>query len=93
MSQDNVVGLFASKPAQEGQAVCLACGHEWEASAPVGSANVPCPNCPTNRGVFRGISAPDEGLLCEFCDNDLFVLPDVTNATCVKCGQTHNLAE
>lgn len=42
------------QPFREGQARCLACGHQWHAVARVGVDALQCPGCDTIRGVFDG---------------------------------------
>ena len=70
----------------QGQAVCQACGHEWQATVPVGTVDLECPSCRTMRGVYKFPIDPKGGerWVCN-CGNDLFYLLH-TEWQCHKCG-------
>ncbi len=42
----------------EGEALCTACGHTWQALAPLGTVALECPACHTMKGLYR----PGHGL-------------------------------
>lgn len=90
MATNNIVPIFSRGPSQAGPARCIQCGHTWEEiEMPVGSANIPCPKCLTNRGAFIGLSSPENPLVCPECDNDLFFLDgDDGSYVCAKCGDS-----
>ena len=91
---EKVVSLAAAREAREeckphlvGEAKCLACGHRWEAVAPVGlTSALQCPECDLMRGAYVGGLAPRGGYVwrCD-CGNDTFNLtPD--GAFCLGCA-------
>lgn len=83
-------------PHLSGQARCLDCGHEWTAVAPVGTPVLDCPNCETNRGVWRGTMGASPGTMytdewtCH-CGCDVFkvVAKDgiFKGIICLRCGK------
>lgn len=48
---DNVIDINANKPHWTGRVTCSACGHEWQAVAPVGTDVCECPKCGSMAGV------------------------------------------
>ena len=77
---NNIVTMRPSRglkmtPHHEGEAVCLACGHEWVAVAPVSVFELECGECGTLRGVYK---YP-------------FVMPSYATYTCTVdgCGCQH----
>lgn len=70
-----------------GDAFCLQCGHQWVAVAPAGTVRLECPECHTEKGLFRfECVLPDETptWTCH-CGNQLFYLtPD--GHLCANCG-------
>ena len=71
-----------------GKARCLACRHEWQAVAPVGSTWLECPECKLLRGRF---TMPVERNNSEAhwhckCGNDLFYSV-AEGVYCPNCGE------
>lgn len=84
----DVVSIFENTSTLGGDARCIQCGHEWTVKeVPVGSANLVCPECHTNRGAFIGVCEPDSVIACPACDNDLFFMDGENGCgVCIKCG-------
>ena len=79
-------------PHWSGEAVCLACRHEWVATAPTGTLNVECPACELKRGVPKfnfGTIEGQMGYSCN-CQSQMFFfkLHDTgrVQILCVGCG-------
>lgn len=54
-----------------GNALCLKCGNEWAAEAPVGTVLLECPNCGC-QGSFKSLVwVPSDTWFCD-CGCDLF---------------------
>lgn len=69
-----------------GPAICLKCGHEWVAVAPVGVTGLECPKCGLNTGDFRGLFEPsNEFWRCECGCESFWLTP--TGAKCRLCGK------
>ena len=70
-----------------GEAFCLQCGHEWEARAFTGEVRFECPECHTEKGLFKFQCYPGEGALVRECDcgNQLFYLTPQGHL-CPNCG-------
>jgi hypothetical protein len=92
----DVIPLRAREPEGpylSGRARCLDCGHEWEASAPVGTVHLECPKCTTSKGVMRGPVGGDVGeaeWTCN-CGGDVFKIVARKDGTfkgicCLRCG-------
>lgn len=45
----------------QGEAFCLACKYEWQAVAPVGTLDLECPECGSDRGQFKHPFDVEEG--------------------------------
>ena len=76
----------APDPMMRGTALCIACKHEWQATAPVGTSQLECPSCTAHRGVFKHPCEPSGGtrFVCD-CSSDLFfILRD--GMQCRECG-------
>lgn len=72
-----------------GEAKCTGCGTEWEAKAPVGTAELECPECHTMLGVFVWPTAPrSEDVWTCNCGGQLFYIIE-TGSQCYKCGVIH----
>ena len=74
-------------PHGQGEALCIGCGHEWQAVAPVGVTRFECPECHAMKGLWRFEFAPAEGQMVRECNcgNQLFYLtPD--GHLCANCG-------
>lgn len=70
----------------EGRARCLACGHHWEAAAPVGAYQLECPLCSCPKGAFMSFAFPENGYFWKcVCRNDVFAVVK-TGIVCVVCG-------
>lgn len=48
-------------PYCSGEALCLACGHDWVAVAPAGTTRLECPSCKLTRGAYRHSIGPADG--------------------------------
>lgn len=72
-------------PHASGPAQCLGCGHRWVAVAPLGVTALECPNCNTDRGVFRSLFGGCWAWVC-VCGNDAYLLSP-THAACLLCGR------
>ena len=75
-------------PHLTGSAHCLACKHEWEAVAPVGTVWLECPNCTSLKGTLRTPAYPEDDvpiLMCG-CGCELFVILK----DCLQCTQCGN---
>lgn len=75
------------KPHLQGEATCLACGHKWHAVALVGTTELECPECGTERGVFSGFVKPETFWTCQ-CGCCLFYLEPEQGSICSQCGVT-----
>lgn len=76
----------APRPHLSGEVKCMACGHEWIAAVPVGTAGIECPSCHCPQGVMRDFlsHATDDTWRCH-CGSELFrVLRG--GVMCVGCG-------
>lgn len=68
-----------------GEAVCGACGHEWQAVASVGVVILECPECNRAFGSFKhAVDPPDDRWQCN-CGERLFWLTP-RGAMCRTCG-------
>lgn len=77
-------------PSLEGEAICVDCGHEWEAVVPVGTAHLDCPSCLTDSGRLRHpVLRPGEHWQC-FCGCDLFRV-NPTMIYCAGCGKEQHI--
>jgi hypothetical protein len=81
----NVVCLAERRPHLTGEAVCLACKHEWVGVAPIGTVDIECPECKSQKGVLKHFVHRD-GLhyLCNCGNPLLFATPD--GCYCANCG-------
>jgi predicted RNA-binding Zn-ribbon protein involved in translation (DUF1610 family) len=82
----------------EGEAICRACKHVWEAVAPAGvTMFFECPACLERKGVFRNTFGAQPGeyeyscTVCGFADFYIFKknADDVPEVRCRGCGMTH----
>lgn len=90
----DVVDFVAAKeerePHMSGKARCLACKHEWEAVAPLGTIWLDCPECTLERGRFIGPCERDGSFWRCNCGNHLFeITPE--GVYCPNCGVWQNL--
>lgn len=87
---DNNVVAFPEKhePHMAGEALCLACKHEWVAVVPTGAISLECPSCKTERGVYKyQIAHMNEPMFACGCGCHYFVL-DEDGPLCCLCGLT-----
>lgn len=82
----NVINMNEHKPRLSGEAKCLACGHHWEATSPLGVVDLECPECGTFKGVYMSICIPEFYLECDCGNEFFFVTPD--GYLCAKCGSS-----
>jgi len=81
----NIIQLSDYIPHLSGPAMCLECGSEWHAIAPLGTVHLDCPECERRTGVLKHSVLPEYTVHCG-CDNNLFYLtPD--GCVCRKCGK------
>ncbi|PVE25423.1 hypothetical protein DC522_05880 [Microvirga sp. KLBC 81] len=85
-----ILNLFGSErtepegPHLSGQAVCMACKHEWVAGAPVGTVHLECPACKRTWGQFKNPVEPSVAWSCQ-CGEQLFwITPN--GCQCRACG-------
>lgn len=78
------------EPHLSGEAICSSCKHEWAAVAPVGTKELQCPNCLTNKGLFANPVSPrgDNFWECHCGCNLFFILED--GSQCYECGNIQN---
>lgn len=83
---DKVVNLQERRPHMTGEAVCMACRHEWIAVAPQGTWDLECPECGTNHGVWRNPALAEKPVWKCKCDNEFFVI-HTDRIMCARCGE------
>ena len=58
-----------------GEAVCLACQHEWVAVSPLGIPWLECPNCHCHKGTYKHpFYVPNKPVFHCNCGNHLLVV-------------------
>lgn len=68
-----------------GEAICIGCKHEWEASAPVGTYELDCPECHGNKAIFKhSVTRIEEHFKCN-CSSFLFSVTR-NGIYCINCG-------
>jgi hypothetical protein len=78
-------------PHATGEAKCLDCGKRWAAVAPIGTRQLDCPDCGTNRGLWLypfGADVGDLAFEC-ICGNEVltaFKRGGVFWLQCMACG-------
>lgn len=86
-------------PHLSGKCRCAACGHVWQAVAPIGTMNLECPECLTMRGLWMHPFGPADGNLiysCTLCDSTCMTAwrtkasPEV-RIMCVGCGSPQSV--
>lgn len=81
----NVVNLLERKAHMTGEVTCLACKHEWVGIMPIGTFNIECPECKSEKGVLKHFAARNKAhYQCNCGNNLLFATPD--GCYCVNCG-------
>lgn len=74
-------------PHMTGAARCAACGHEWEAVAPVGVHELECPACSSTKGHMRhSVMRGAERFMCN-CGCDVFRISPSLGPYCVNCAE------
>lgn len=70
-----------------GEARCRECGHEWVAVAPLGTRWLECPQCHTDKGLFKYPCDRKDDLhwTCS-CGMDLFTVYE-KGIMCPVCGE------
>jgi hypothetical protein len=71
-------------PHMQGPALCVRCGYEYTAVAPVGVTEMECPQCHTMKSVFKFICSPEETWTCK-CGCQLFFMSR-KGTICSNCG-------
>jgi len=79
-----VSNILDNKPHISGNAVCLCCGSKWVAVAEIGSVELECPECHTYKGVYEGMTAPDDIWQCDCGNQHFYISRDA--AVCARCG-------
>jgi len=83
-----------AQPHVRGEAICRACGHEWQAVVPHNpqgddpNVKLQCPTCLRHLGIFKFEYAPTGELVkcCGTCQNQLFYLTRA-GVFCPRCGR------
>jgi hypothetical protein len=75
-----------SAPHVSGEAVCMACKHEWVAVARIPICDLECPNCKCFSGRYRAILIPEDREIfhCN-CGNNHFLIAKA-GVFCPCCG-------
>jgi DNA-directed RNA polymerase subunit M/transcription elongation factor TFIIS len=71
-----------------GHAYCTACGHAWDARAPVGTFTLECQSCGTHRGIWRAACTPADGepwWTCLRCGSPFFYVTPA-ELCCAGCN-------
>lgn len=91
------LGRPEKDPHLEGVAVCAACRHEWQAVAPVGTAeSLECPSCGTLKGTMKEfcmLENFDSVWECMECRGTLmraYMLESTPCLMCASCGSVFN---
>lgn len=89
---DNIIQFPGSKPNNgeylSGEAVCVACGHTWEAVLPVGENphELECLACKSYKGVLRQFVIPSNEYIWKCsCGSHLFSMTQA-GVRCACCG-------
>ncbi len=86
-----IVSLAAAReertPHMQGEARCAACGHEWQAVAPVGTHEMECPACGSIKGhMVNSVMRGSERFVCN-CGCDVFRISREHGPYCVNCAE------
>lgn len=68
-----------------GEAFCSHCKHEWVAVVPVGTVELECPKCGTNKGLLKHGCEPEEAWTCG-CGCHMFMISR-NGVICWNCGE------
>jgi Zn finger protein HypA/HybF involved in hydrogenase expression len=90
----NVVCLDDHRPSikwASGRGLCLACRHEWEAVAPIGTWQLECPKCDSTKGIFRDpfCAADGDSVFRCNCGSEAltaYLHKGRFNLRCMNCG-------
>lgn len=87
-----IVDLSDKRPHTAGAAMCVLCGHQWEAVTPSGTIWFRCPQCETMHGTFHNtVVENDEHWHCT-CGNSLFHITP-KHVYCCVCGGHQNFSK
>lgn len=74
------------EPSISGKAFCIVCNHNWSAVAPTGTIWLECPECHSNKGLFKFSCQRQTSHWTCGCKNDLFhISPE--GIYCPNCGE------
>ena len=90
---NNVIDFAQKKlensPHLTGNAVCMACLHEWAVVCPLGVYEFECPKCGCLKGVPKTYIAPKgEVWVCK-CGNAFMYIKSGGRVMCANCGFYH----
>ena len=95
----NVISLddrrLENSPHASGPAVCMGCGHEWQAVIPIPiPAVLECPSCGLEKGTPAGLCEPKGGMVlaCGECDNQRFLVTP-NGPFCEMCGHVVDMED
>ena len=86
----DVIDINDKKPHIAGTARCLACKHEWQVVALVGTVEgFECPNCGLEKGVYMNLCFPNNARVwsCR-CGNSHFLVVETGDICCAYCALT-----
>lgn len=73
-------------PHMTGEARCAACGHTWQAVAPVGVHELECPACASQKGhMTHSVLRGSDRFVCN-CGCDVFRIHREHGPYCVNCA-------
>ena len=78
-------------PHRSGMSRCMNCKHEWVAVVPSGVTSFECPQCHTNRGVYRGVPQTERPQWQCACGEWVFFV-DSQGPYCCNCGRIPDLS-
>ena len=88
-----ILDLDKFRPHITGLAKCLACKHEWQAVAPIGTVSLECPTCALDKGVFDAVTVPEVPILECACGCRHFFVRENWLVSCCLCGVSHRYEE
>lgn len=91
---NKVVNLDEHRPHLAGEALCMGCGHRWQAVAPVGAfKELECSECKRMMGTFTHYCIPGDEHLWTCNCGCMFFTVSFTRIMCVQCGISKFLSE
>lgn len=81
-------GKEHTDPHAEGDAICMNCGYEYIAVAPVGITAFECPKCHTERATFVHPLFKNQPHCKCGCGNKFFTIAFDGSVCCAACGRT-----